>query len=244
MLWGARQRIGFATDGRSWLLTDPVALPPPGLHQIDEYLLLAESLGAVPATRVPSLLPPDAGSAPRQAVRGWFEEAGLSRRAHAPLVGVHLGAAYGSAKQWPASRVIELCMHLDAHGADVVLLGPPGERDAGRAIAARVPVASLVGRDRAADLPAVLAEFDAVVAGDTGVAHLAAALGTPVAVVFGPTDPCRSAPRGPVAVVRHPVPCSPCTWRTCPIDHPCMLGVTGESVATEVLRLVRMEARR
>jgi heptosyltransferase-2 len=241
ILWGTRQRIGFATDGRAWLLTDVVRLPSAGLHQIDEYLVLAEALGARPATRVPSLVPPGAGSDARQAVRRWLAESGLSRRIHAPLVGVHLGAAYGSAKQWPASRIIELCTVLAARGADVVLLGPPGDRDAARDITARVPVASLVGRDRPADLSAVLAELDAVVAGDTGVAHLAAALGTPVTVVFGPTDPRRSAPRGPVTIARHPVPCSPCTWRTCPIDHPCMLGVTGVSVATDVLRLVGVE---
>jgi ADP-heptose:LPS heptosyltransferase len=87
-----------------------------------------------------------------------------------------------------------------------------------------------VGRDRPALLPAVLAELDVLVSGDTGVAHLAAALGTPVVTLFGPTDPRLSAPRGRATVVTHAVPCAPCFYRRCPIEHPCLRGVTPEDV--------------
>jgi heptosyltransferase-2 len=69
-----------------------------------------------------------------------------------------------------------------------------------------------------------------VVCGDTGVGHLAAALGTPVTALFGPTDPRLTAPRGPVRVLSHPVPCAPCFYRTCPIDHPCLRDITAAEV--------------
>ena len=100
------------------------------------------------------------------------------------------------------------------------------------AIAASAPVASLVGRDRPALLPALLSELDVVVSGDTGVAHLAAALGVRVVSLFGPTDPRLSAPRGRTTVVTHRVPCAPCFYRSCPIEHPCLDGIAPERVYT------------
>lgn len=239
--WGARRRIGFATGGRSWLLTDRVTLPAPRLHQVDEYLRLGAALGAPPATDVPRLAPPAPESDERREARAWITGAiGLDRAA----VGIHLGAAYGDAKMWPADRVIELVAELRQRGVDAVLLGPMDNDAKARGIVRATGVASLVGRDRPDALPALLAELGALVAGDTGVAHLAAALGTPVVTLFGPTDPRLSAPRGPGAVVQHAVPCAPCFYRTCPIDHPCLRGITATEVADRIVAGMRHEVVR
>jgi len=149
------------------------------------------------------------------------------------------GAEYGPAKRWPGERVVEFCRLAADKGATPVLLGAPGDTAAAGAITASVRVPSLVGRDRPALLPAVLAELDALVSGDTGVAHLAAALGTPVATLFGPTDPRLSAPRGRAAVsLTHPVPCAPCFYRACPIEHPCLRGLTATAVYARVLEVM------
>jgi heptosyltransferase-2 len=152
-------------------------------------------------------------------------------------VGIHLGAAFGSAKLWPVERVTELCRLLQRDGHVPVLLGTREDVTTADAVHAQVRVASLVGRDRPTWLPALLAELDAVVCGDTGVGHLAAALDTPVVVLFGPTDWRLTAPRGRVETLRHPTPCAPCFYRTCPIEHPCLRGIPAEAVRAGLERL-------
>lgn len=230
--WGARRRVGFSAGARSPLLTDAVAVPEPRPHQIDEYLLLVERCGAPAAGRRPSLTPPAAGSTERCEAARLLESA-VGHPGSTPRIGVHLGAAYGPAKLWPVERVVEFCRLVADDGSTAVLLGAPGDADVAASITGSAPAASLVGRDTPALLPAVLAELDVLVSGDTGVAHLAAALGTPVVTLFGPTDPRLSAPRGPVKVVTNPVACAPCFYRRCPIEHPCLDGIEAARVLAQ-----------
>ncbi|MBI4246132.1 MAG: glycosyltransferase family 9 protein [Candidatus Rokubacteria bacterium] len=235
--WRARRRIGFALGGRAWLLTDALPLPAPRRHQIDEYLMLVGVLGAVAGEAVPRLAPPPADGEDRAQARRLLREAGALDGA-APLIGVHLGTAFGPSKLWLPQRVADFCRLVRRDGAAPVLLGAPDDVVIVEEVARREPVASLVGRDSPDLLPAVLAELGALVCGDTGVAHLAAALGTPAIALFGPTDPELTAPRGRAAVLRHPVPCAPCFYRACPIDHPCMRGITPEAVRARVFALM------
>jgi heptosyltransferase-2 len=233
--WGARRIVGFAAGGRSWLLTEVVPLPEPRRHQVDEYLILAERLGAMAAERVPRLAGPDPDGPERRQVQALLRAAAGSR----PIdgirrIGVHLGAAYGSAKLWPRERVVEFCRMVDDPDVAVVLLGAPADRAVADAVALEAPAVSLVGRDRPTLLAAVLAEMDVLVCGDTGVGHLAAAIGTPVVALFGPTDPELTAPRGPCVAVNHPVPCAPCFYRMCPIEHPCLRGIAAAAVRDRV----------
>jgi heptosyltransferase II len=96
-----------------------------------------------------------------------------------------------------------------------------------------------VGHDRPALLPPLLSRLACVVSGDTGIAHLAAALAVPTVTIFGPTDPERTAPRGADArLVRHEVACAPCFLDTCPIDHPCMRSIEPAEVMAEVAAVV------
>lgn len=235
--WGARRRIGFAAGARTWLLTDALPVPSPRRHQIDEYLMLVERLGISPITREPRLSRPEPAASDRESVRWLLADAAVGRDSARATVGVHLGAAFGPAKVWASERIIEFCRLIRADGARPVLLGAPSDAALARHLAQAAPAANLVGRDSPALLPAVLAEMDVVVSGDTGIAHLAAALGTPVVALFGPTDPRCTAPRGRSTVVQHPVPCAPCFYRKCPIDHPCMRGITADLVRDRVWAL-------
>src|SRR5205823_6438746 len=119
---------------------------------------------------------------------------------------------------------------LGERGDTAVLLGAPGDVPLVEEVSRATRAPSLAGRDRPELLLALLAELDALASGDTGVAHLAAALGTPVVALFGPTNPRLTAPRGPVAVIRGDAPCAPCFYRTCPIDHPCMRAIEATAV--------------
>jgi len=237
--WGARRRVGFAAGGRSALLTDAVPVPSPRCHQIDEYLMLVERGGAAATVRDPVLGAPASDSAERLEACRLLETAGAVA---SPRIGVHLGAAYGPAKLWPVERVVDFCRLLADDRTPAILLGAPGDVESAATIIARAPAVSLVGRDRPALLPALLSELDVLVSGDTGVAHLAAALGTPVITLFGPTDPRLSAPRGRVAVLTHFAPCAPCFYRTCPIEHPCLRDISAAAVYAQTRMALRAAA--
>ena len=243
--WGADRRVGFDAGGRALLLTAAPALPEPRRHQVDEYAMLVEACGAVVADRAPRLTAPPADGAERAEVRALLADVGLRHDPGRRLVAVHLGAAYGPAKLWPLPRVEEFCRLMDGEGVDIVLVGAPSDAAAAAAVTASGTARSLVGRDRPSLLGALLTEIEVLVSGDTGVAHLAAALGTPAVTLFGPTDPALSAPRGPGRVLTHPVPCAPCFYRTCPIDHPCLRDLAPADVRDAVAALLeRVETSR
>jgi heptosyltransferase-2 len=232
--WRARRRVGYATDGRTRLLTDALPLPAPRLHQVDEYAALLAPLGVEGVAAVPAWTLGKSEAADGE-VDGLLAAASLD--AGAPLVGLHLGAAFGSSKLWPAEAFGGLARRLAAAGLTPVLLGTADDAATAAAVvrAARAPVASLVGRDRVAILPRLLSRLRCLVSGDTGVAHLAAALGVATVTLFGPTDPSLTAPRGREArVLDRAVPCAPCFLPTCPIDHVCLTRIEPDAVLREV----------
>ena len=99
---------------------------------------------------------------------------------------------------------------------------------------ADVPLADLCGRTGLPQLVGVLGRLRLLLSNDSGPMHVAAALGTPVVAVFGPTDLRETAPVGTrQRLVSEPVHCSPCLLRECPIDHRCMRRVTVERVRAE-----------
>jgi ADP-heptose:LPS heptosyltransferase len=116
---------------------------------------------------------------------------------------IHPGAA-ALARRWPAERFADIAQRLSDAGTPVVLTGGREERALCEAIADDVgrqahgvstaPVASLAGLTDLAQLSHVVATAAGVISNDTGVAHLAAALGTPSVVLFGPTSPARWGP--------------------------------------------------
>jgi heptosyltransferase II len=237
--WRAGRRVGYATDGRGALLTDPVPLPSPRRHQVEEYTALLAPLGvAGPRAPQPEWKLRDDATADRE-VSDLLAAVGL--QPGQSLIGLHLGAAFGSSKLWPADQFGRLARALEAAGLRPILLGTASDTATAAMVigAAGTAVPSLVGRDRAALLPRLVARLRCLVSGDTGVAHLAAALGVATVTLFGPTDRRLTAPLGGGArVLDRAVPCAPCFLPTCPIDHICLSRIDPDEVLREVRRAV------
>ena len=232
--WGARTRLGYDTDMRHAFLTHMVDLPSPRRHQVDEYAGLLEAADIPVKMERPEWRLGEDGAAEAE-VTTLLTEAGY--RGTASLIGLHLGAAFGSSKLWPPASYAELIGQLAERGFESLLMGGPEDLGVAEAVQelAGNRVASTVGRDRAQMLPRLLARLGCLVSSDTGVAHLAAALGVPTVTLFGPTDPHLSAPRGRwVRSIEGPAPCAPCFLPRCPIDHVCMRAISAVSVAAAV----------
>ena len=233
LAWRAQipQRIGYARDARTPLLTKAISVPKPGEippHEKFYYLELLRRAGWLDQlTDEPqiTLRVPDAA---RQRATQTLLEAGS--RPHALRIAVGAGASYGSAKCWPPDRFAKsLNALLSRTDADIILFGTPGELPVSVGIAAelqRAPI-NLTGKTSIADLPGLLSQCHLFLGNDSGAMHVAAAVGLPVVAVFGPTDPNGTAPVTPrVAIVQQKPYCSPCFLRRCPTDHRCMTAVT------------------
>jgi lipopolysaccharide heptosyltransferase II len=239
-LAGVPDRWGYATAGRGPLLTRGARVPPEvrGLSEVYYYRAMLAGVG-LQVTALPdvTLRCPDEWAARGAALLGDGAGGG-----EGPWVGFSPGAAFGSAKQWIPERYAAVGDLLARHqGARIAILGGPGERPLADAVAAgmRSAARNLCGETTTAEMVGVLSRLDALVTGDSGPMHVAAALGVPVVAVFGPTDWRETAPRGERhRLVREPVHCSPCKLRECPIDHRCMTRISADRVLDEARALL------
>jgi heptosyltransferase I len=212
-LWVALARsprkVGYDRT-REWsyrVLTERVPPYDREAHAVARYFNLAHHLGApaapprfrlglTPTTDLGHLVSPDR-----------------------PLAVLHPGARWPT-KLWPAPSWARLGDWLCRdRGFQVAVTGSPADRDLAAQITGqmREKALNLAGRTSLAELAGLLTKARLAVTADTGPMHLAAALGTPVVAVFGPTAPWRTGPFGEGhQMVRLAIPCSPCFKRQCP----------------------------
>jgi ADP-heptose:LPS heptosyltransferase len=170
----------------------------------------------------------------------WREWAalGLERDGYAV---VHPGSQLAS-RRWPAERFAAVADNLAAEGLQIVLTGTAAEASITAAVtrAMRRPALDLAGRTTLGSLGAVVSRARLVVANDTGISHIAAAVKTPSVIVASGSDVQRWAPldRQLHRVLHHDTDCRPCAYAVCPIGHPCALGVGAEAVIHEARSLV------
>jgi ADP-heptose:LPS heptosyltransferase len=212
--------------------------PPDGLHEVERALSLAEAVGcSLPQGDTAALAVARPDPPPEEVRR-------LDR-----YVVVHPGTSV-PARAWPPERHAELVERLLESGRKVVVTGTADEAELTALVtgAPRDGVLNYGGLTELRTLAAVLAGAECVVAGNTGPAHLAAAVGTSVVSLFAPTVPASLwRPWGVPTLVLgdQEAPCAGTRAKTCPVPgHPCLTGVTAVAVMAAVEELAPRSERR
>jgi len=233
---GVAQRLGYPARGLENYLTDVVSVaskPGPVEHRVRYYLELMSQLGA------------DAF------VRSSFEMPSLPEPPEKIKIALAPFSEYGSAYQWPADRFLQVIDIINERHADVswTLFGRQGAQATLAKVEGRNLFEDLLNRDDL-DLSECddrerfltqLAESSALLACDGDVAHMAAHIGLPAAVIFGPNGPEWKRPLGKQSIViREHVACSPCYHAKCPLDLRCQNEVTVEMVVEGLEQAILM----
>lgn len=222
------------------LLSDavPETEPEAGVrHEVRRQLDLVATLGWRPSSERLSLTPPPAAYAAVDAMLG---EA-VRGRSWAVL---HPGASAPS-RRYPPALYAEAVRLLHGEGWEFVATGDAGEAALVAEIAARsgVPLADWSGRLSLAELAALIDRAPLLLTNNTGPAHIAAAMQTPVVDLYALTNPQHTPWAVPSRVLSHDVPCRWCYRSVCPEGHHrCLLGVAPETVAAAALALAHETA--
>lgn len=180
---GAPIRAGL-DNGRGWFLTHRAGDEGFGArHEVEHCLEVAKLLGAQP-----DYSPLDFPLGPEDEERARF----LLPDGDVPLVALHPGSGtFSIARRWPLDNFAQVAYTLGKEGLRLVLLGGPGEEALAEALAQRLepPPINLAGRTSLRELGAVLKRCWVFVGNDSGVMHIAAAVGTPLVAIFGPSNP-------------------------------------------------------
>jgi heptosyltransferase-2 len=229
----ARVRTGYVGELRHWILNDARRLDKERLPQ------LAERYAALGLPRGEALELPLPGPFLRvdeAARRATLDRLALDRSR--PVAALCPGAEYGPAKRWPARYFAELAQGFAARGCAVWLVGSASDRAIGEEIARAATGAcrNLCGETTLSDAIDVLASSAVVVSNDSGLMHVAAALGRPLIALYGSSSPAYTPPlsRG-AQILKLDLPCSPCFRRECPLIHfNCMMQLVPGRVLAAV----------
>jgi len=218
---GAGVRIGLdPREGSSGLMTHVVRSTPNDPRMASEYRHLASCLGLAGEFRPQLPLAADAQQQAQALVGERHPYAVLCPFTTRPQ------------KHWFPEHWIDLALRLHQAGLTPVMLGGPGDRSAADEIHLGAPViVNLVGRTGLPEAAAVIAGAAALVGVDTGLTHMAGALGVPALALFGSTRPYLDTGMERVRVLYHPLPCSPCRRHpTCDGRYDCMRAHTPAGV--------------
>ena len=215
VLSGAPRRIGFGRESYFGFMTDSVPgrhwKPGDHKHEVDYCLELAQAAGAMvtPEDRIPYLY---VDSQSQQEVAGLLQQEGVQE--DRPLIACHVSSNNGQSKRWPIPYWATLLDRLiRQQNAQIILTGAPSDLPLIEEIMGRMhekPI-NMAGKTSLPQLAALLQRANLMITGDSGPMHIAAAVGTPLIAIHGPTDPAQSGPVSPKAtILRSTIWCSPC----------------------------------
>lgn len=235
-LTGCPVRVGF-DDGReasAWFYSRRVKVSNDAVHAVDRCLDLVRRIG-VKTAPTPAFPLPD-GEKQQEWVDGVWRRQNI--RAGEVVCVIHPSARWAT-KRWPAERFAQLADGLIARERmRIMIVGSAAEASQIEEMSRQMsqPAINLAGQTDLLQLATLLRRANLLVSNDSGPIHLAAAVGTPVVAIFGPTDPSRVGPYGDGHVVlRKETDCSRCTRRACIRDALCMKAVD----VSEVFEAVR-----
>lgn len=226
-----RLRVGYKTDGRGFMLTHGVSRTEDVLriHQVGYYCAILRAMGWPAEERDPAL---HLGPEIRDQAAGVLKSHGIDLGDF--IVGLSPGAVFGNAKRWPPGRFAEIGDRaVEKWGAKIVVFGSGGERPICDGVCGDMThhALNLCGKTTLKAVMGVMERCGIFVTNDSGLMHMASALGLPTVAVFGSTDHVATGPRGlKTRIVRRAVSCAPCLKQECPTDHRCMLDITSETV--------------
>lgn len=230
---GIPVRTGYIGELRHWLLTDARKPDEKRLPQLAQrYAALALPRGEALPSPLPTLgLRTD--EATRRAAVARF---GLDQGR--PVAALCPGAEFGPAKRWPARYFAELAQGLAAHGCAVWVIGSKKDHEIGAEIekTAGGVCRNLCGETTLEEALDLLASCSLVVSNDSGLMHIAAALGRPIIALYGSSSPAYTPPLSADArILKLDLPCSPCFQRECPLGHfNCMVQLTPDKVLAAI----------
>jgi heptosyltransferase-2 len=211
------RRTGYRGEFRYGLINDQRVLDKRVLTQTVQRFV---ALGHGSDANLPPPIPPPSLRVDKENQERLLVELGLDR--NRPVVAMMPGAEYGLAKRWPAGYYGDLAARLAARGFQVWLLGSARDCPVADEVqrTARATLVNLAGRTRLEDVVDLLALARAVVTNDSGLMHVAAAVGTPLVAIYGSSTPDYTPPLTEHATVLYDrLRCSPCFKRTCPKGH-------------------------
>ncbi|MFQ5668519.1 MAG: glycosyltransferase family 9 protein [Candidatus Binatia bacterium] len=235
---GCRYRIAYAQNQRRGFL-NTITLEDAGGHELDRHLRLLEFTGHRFERRTVKLVGPQAAREASASLGHW--RLGIER----PLLGVHPGCDRLSAlRRWPIERFVSVIRQVVTAGlADAAVFLGPDEMELRPSLEAGMgPHMRIICCDSIQTAAALIGQCQAFLSNDSGLMHVAAALGVPVVAIFGPTDALKSAPVGSAAVIlaAEDVPCRPCYCgpaTTCTRDRRyCLEGIHTREVMGAVRR--------
>ena len=226
---GIPLRTGFRGEARWGLLNDLRELDAQALPQmVQRFAALALPAG----TALPSSLPMPALQSTDTQQQTLLAQLGLA--SNKPAVAFCPGAEYGPAKRWPEAHFSALARLLAARGCAVWLIGSPKDHAVAETIAQGAPGAciNLCGKTDIAEATDLLAASRLVVTNDSGLMHVAAAVGRPVIALYGSSSPQFTPPLSADArILTLDIECSPCFKRECPLGHfKCLNDLSPERV--------------
>jgi len=234
-LLGARERIGFDTEHRGWLLTKRVKYRDDTQHEVENFLDVLKAAGIPVGDTTLELWP---ARQEKKRAAGYLKDAGV-KRSDLKIV-IHPVASL-PAKEWPLDNCVRFCKKLlERYDVKLIFTGAPDDAAKYNVLAKEFgdSAVNLCGRATLRECISIYRDADLFIGVDSGPMHIAAAAGTPVIALFGPVSPVKWGPwTGNKITLQADVECRPCSPHKCETNK-CMLKIDADDIMSAAGKMI------